>query len=97
MVYRSQIICVNKQPRNDIYSRITHIGIPSLGYSVSKIPIDVAISNIEQSVQQYYVKHPVWGHEVDVIVATSRYGNKYLKTVADGDEPNNLLELNECY
>ena len=33
---------------------------------------------------------------VDVIVAVSRYGNKYLKTVSDGDHPNNLLSLYEC-
>jgi Protein of unknown function (DUF3892) len=31
----------------------------------------------------------------EVIVALSRYGNKYLKTVADGDAPNNLLALPE--
>jgi hypothetical protein len=32
----------------------------------------------------------------DVIVAISRYGHKYLKTVADGEQPNNLLSLYEC-
>jgi len=26
----------------------------------------------------------------------SRFGNKYLKTVADGEQPNNLLSLPEC-
>ena len=38
----------------------------------------------------------VAAREVSVIVATSRYGNKYLKTEADGEEPNNLLSLPEC-
>ena len=28
-----------------------------------------------------------------VTVAISRYGHKYLKTLADGEEPNNLLSL----
>jgi hypothetical protein len=26
----------------------------------------------------------------------SRFGNKYLKTTSDGDQPNNLLALPEC-
>lgn len=33
---------------------------------------------------------------VDVIVAVSRFGHKYIKTVADGEQPNNLLSLMEC-
>jgi hypothetical protein len=33
---------------------------------------------------------------VRVIVAVSRYGNKYPKTEIDGDDPNNLLSLPEC-
>jgi len=36
------------------------------------------------------------GDVVDVVVAINRYANKYLKTTADGDEPNNLLALPEC-
>jgi hypothetical protein len=36
------------------------------------------------------------GDRVSVIVATSRFGNKYLKTTADGDQPNNLLSLPTC-
>jgi hypothetical protein len=33
---------------------------------------------------------------VDVIVAVSAAGNKYLKTTADSEQPNNLLALPEC-
>jgi hypothetical protein len=28
-----------------------------------------------------------------VVVATSQHGNKYIKTTADGEQPNNLLSL----
>ena len=28
--------------------------------------------------------------------AFSRFGHKYLKTMADGEHPNNLLSLPEC-
>lgn len=38
----------------------------------------------------------VAGQSVSVTVAKSAYGNKYLKTVADGEQPNNLLSLPEC-
>jgi hypothetical protein len=38
----------------------------------------------------------VGGKSVWVIVATSRFGNKYLKTESDGEHPNNLLSLPEC-
>jgi hypothetical protein len=31
-----------------------------------------------------------------VIVAVSQWGNKYIKTTADGVHPNNLLALPEC-
>jgi len=36
------------------------------------------------------------GRIEDVIVAISRFGNKYLNTEADGEQPNNLLSLYEC-
>lgn len=42
----------------------------------------------------FYVS--VQNRPVKVIVAVSKYGNKYLKTEADGEEPNNLLSLPEC-
>lgn len=43
---------------------------------------------------EFFVR--VGSREVRVIVAESRYGNKYIKTEADGEQPNNLLSLPEC-
>jgi hypothetical protein len=54
-----------------------------------------AIREIEAGKWRYYVERPR-GDRVWVVVAESRYGNKYIKTEADGDEPNNLLTLPEC-
>jgi hypothetical protein len=54
-----------------------------------------AIGGIESGKWQFYVERPA-GDRVSVIVATSRFGNKYLKTTADGDQPNNLLSLPTC-
>ncbi|ALA60180.1 hypothetical protein NITMOv2_3790 [Nitrospira moscoviensis] len=42
----------------------------------------------------FYVS--VNGESVWVIVATSQYGNMYLKTESGGEQPNNLLSLPEC-
>lgn len=54
------------------------------------------IQNIgtESGKWQFYVS--VGGLTVDVIVATSQYGHKYIKTLADGVHPDNLLSLPEC-
>ncbi|UXT89296.1 DUF3892 domain-containing protein [Agrobacterium pusense] len=94
MAGRFRISCIKKQPRNDIYNRITDVGGVGGGDRWT-LPTDVVISRIEQNLEAFYVEQPT-GDQVDVIVAKSRFGNKYLKTTADGDEPNNLLSLPEC-
>jgi hypothetical protein len=37
------------------------------------------------------------GHRTKLIVATSHFGNKYVKTERDGEQPDNLLSLPECH
>lgn len=88
----AQIKCINKQPRNDPYHRITHVG----GYVTSqwKLTLDDAIGKIERGEWQFYTLSPQ-GHRQNVVVAT-RLGRKYLKTEADHDTPDNLLSLPEC-
>lgn len=92
MANTAEIKCINKNDRYSAYERITHVG----GYTDKawKITQQDAITLIERNEWQFYVS--VRGDSVWVHVATSRFGNKYLKTVADGDEPNNLLSLPEC-
>lgn len=85
---------INKANRNDPYDRIDNIcGVGRQGQPW-KITVVQAINDIEQGNYRFYVS--VDGDAVAVEVAVSRYGNKYLKTVADGDLPNNLLSLPEC-
>ncbi|NEK19892.1 DUF3892 domain-containing protein [Rhizobium leguminosarum] len=93
MANTAQIKCINKNPRNDIYHAITHVG----GFTDKqwKLTLDDAIGKIERREWAFYVDRPK-GDRVWVEVAVSRFGNKYLKTDADGDEPNNLLSLPEC-
>jgi hypothetical protein len=70
--------------------RIDAIG----GSGFGKHLIDDAISNIENRVHSYWTL--VAGAHADVIVAKRPSGRKYLKTTADGIEPNNLLALPHC-
>lgn len=53
------------------------------------------IRAIESGADSFYVDRPP-GHRVMLIVAISPRGNKYVKTVTDGEQPDNLLSLREC-
>ena len=88
-----EITCVRKDPRYDPYRAIQSIG----GYDGGgwEYTLNHAIRLIETGQRQFYVERPR-GDRVKVVVAVSRYGNKYLRTVADADAPNNLLSLPEC-
>jgi hypothetical protein len=72
------------------HERIRNVGIPG-GWKQSQ---EQTIKEIEEGSYSYFVTRG--GRTVDVIVATSRYGNKYIKTTADGEQPDNLLSLPEC-
>lgn len=91
MANSAQVKCINKNPREDRYHSITHVG----GFTDQqwKITKELAISYIERGEWEFYTF--VGGHRRKVIVAV-RNGRKYLKTEADQDTPDNLLSLPEC-
>lgn len=86
-----QVMCINKNPREDRRHSITHIG----GFSDRrwKFTQSEAIGIIERGKHAFFTS--VAGHRANVIVA-SHLGRKYLKTTADGETPDNLLSLPEC-
>lgn len=88
-----QIQCINKSDRQNPHERITHVG--GITDKRWKITQEEAISYIENGEWAFWVSR-AGAASVWVEVAVSRFGNKYLKTEADGDEPNNLLSLPEC-
>jgi hypothetical protein len=95
MASRVRVECVNKTDRFNPHERIRSIGGANPDRTRWKLSEDEAIAGIERGEWAFYVERPV-GDRVDVVIATSAYGHKYLKTTADGDQPNNLLSLPEC-
>lgn len=91
MAQRAQVKCINKRNHSDPHQRIQNIG----GYTDKqwKISEDEAIRYIDNREWEFFVS--VGGRTVDVVVA-SHLGRRYLKTVADGYSPDNLLSLPEC-
>ena len=92
MATRLQVSCINKRDHPNPHERIQAIGgAGSIG--PWKWSEEMAIFLIEAGTYAYFVN--VGGKPVDVTVAT-HIGRKYLKTTADGYEPNNLLSLPGC-
>lgn len=94
MAQSVRISCINKSDRYNPWERITHVGGVNADGTRWKLTLQEAITGIEGGKWTFYVM--VANHAVRVVVAVSRFGNKYLKTEADGDSPDNLLSLPEC-
>ena len=93
MAARLEVAFIHRSNRHNAQETIETIG-GRMGSKIWKNSTDVVIDWIEHGLLSYYVKQD--GYEVDVIVATDATGRKYLKTTADGEEPNSLLTLPEC-
>jgi hypothetical protein len=89
-----RIDCINKTDRYNPHERITHAGGQYPGQTSRwKFTQAEVIRYIESGQHTFYTL--VNGVRANVIVATHN-GNKYIKTVNDGLQPDNLLSLPEC-
>ena len=94
MAANHQVMCINKTDRKSAHERISRIGGNKSDGTPWRLTLADAIAGIEAGKWSFYVS--VGGKSVWVIIATSAAGHKYLKTEADGEQPNNLLSLPEC-
>lgn len=91
---QARVRCIVRSDHRRAYRRITHIGGLDADNTRWKLAVHEAIERIEVEGQRFFVEEA--GQRADVIVATTPAGRRYLKTVADGDAPNNLLSLPDC-
>lgn len=90
----SRITCVRKAHRDSQSEHIEFVG----GHDTNLVPWTLSQKEVIAAIEggaHFYVEEPV-GHRAKVIIAVSRRGHKYIKTEADGETPNNLLNLPEC-
>lgn len=93
MANRVRIRCINKTDRMNPHERIKNVGGQNADGGRWKQSVDQTVREIESREWEFFVAEG--GRTVDVIVATHN-GNKYIKTTADGIQPDNLLSLPEC-
>jgi hypothetical protein len=92
---RYQICCVGRSDRLNHDRRIRAVGGVNRDGARWQISEAAAIAGIEAGRWGLFVSQA--GHKIDIVVATSRYGGKYLKTADDGGlHPEGLLALPEC-
>ena len=89
-----EITCTQKTDGTQVHERIRLIGGIDSDGKRWKLSQGEAIMAIQDGRASFHVK--AGGKAVPVVVKTSAWGIKYLKTTADNEQPNTLLNLPEC-
>ena len=90
-----RITCIINSDRYNDYERIFSIGGRNADGTHWRLSQQDAIKGIEEGKWQFHVTGSD-GKNVRVVVAKSQYGHNYLKSEADGEQPESLLALPEC-
>ena len=89
-----QITCIKRRTRTDPHERISHVGGVNEDGTRWCMTLDEAIDYSENRTYHFWTSGG--GTSVWVEVAVSAAGHKYLKTLPDRVQPDNLLALPEC-
>lgn len=93
MTIKGQIACIRKRDGDSPWDRISHVGGVNPDGTRWKMTQERAVYLMEEG-WEFYVA--VSGKAAWCEVAISRQGHKYIKTAADGELPETLLNLPEC-
>lgn len=94
MAQEVQISCINKTNRTSAHERIQNVGGSNGDGTRWKMSEAQAIRDIKAGKYRFWTTGG--GKHAWVIIARTGEGHEYLKTEADGVQPNNLLALPEC-
>jgi hypothetical protein len=83
-----RVTCINKQPRQNPYEGITHLGGTNWRWTRQQV-----IDSINQRTNTFYTHEN--GKRAEIAVVSGPNG-PYLRTHADGQWNDNLLALPEC-
>ncbi len=89
----NRVTCIVKREHHNPHERILRLGGDNGSGGYWENSEQEVINMIKSGKYDFYVR--VNGRAVNVIIATHER-REYLKTVADGYEPNNLLSLGNC-
>jgi len=94
MASRLLVECIQRTDRQGAHERIKAIGggLPGCRWKHAQ---QYAVMWIEDGTFEYYVVNEE-EKIINLIVAESQSGQKYLKTEADGEQPHQLMKLPEC-
>ena len=92
---RDRISYVVQDDRCDPYRQIRFVGGTNADGSRWTLSHDEAIRGVEEGLWTFYAQLPA-GDRLDVLVAESPTGEKFLRTELDADAPSVLLALPPC-
>jgi hypothetical protein len=90
----TEIRWTTKSNSTEPHERILEVGVPTLDGTCRKIPHAEAVRMQRDDITVFCVK--VNGQIVYTTVAEAKGGERYLKSLADGDQPDILLDLPDC-
>lgn len=89
-----RVDCVTRTDRVSVHHRIRAIGGPGRGGNRWRLSEEAAITAMQHDRAAFHIVLP-GGRRIDLVIGLG-LGKTYLKTEADGESPDMLLQLPDC-